>query len=288
VRLARFWTRAQAEATSPNGKKIRAGARGWSDDSLDAARNKALEIAQRVAERIASSSFSKQRYPYGDRPLPEPVIREFRSAGGDATAIVTRNVYGALVLNAEKLMFVDVDNPDGQTTTGSSLGSIFTGLFGKPKADPQTATRVMETLGSVVQRHGLSARVYETAAGFRIIITSAPFTAGSSAAESLLAEFGSDPLYIRLCRLQECFRARLTPKPWRCGMGNPPASFPIETPVAQQRFDRWQESYAAKTAAFATCRFVAAVGPASVIPEFDELIRYHDESTRASTDLRLA
>jgi len=287
VRLARYWTRAQAEATAPNGKKIRVGARGWSDDSLDAARSKALEIAQRVVERVLSSSFSKQRYPYGERPLPEPVIREFRSGNGDPTAIVTQNVYGALVLNADRLMFVDVDRPDGRTA-GASLGNMIAGWFGKPKGDPQAATRVMETLGSVVQRHGLSARVYETAAGFRVVITSAPFTAGSSDAEALLAEFGCDPLYVRLCRLQECFRARLTPKPWRCGMTNPPASFPIETPADQQRFDHWQDAYTAKTTAFATCRFVAGIGPGSVLPEFDELIHYHDGSTRASTDLRLA
>jgi len=25
----------------------------------------------------------------------------------------------------------------------------------------------------------------------------------------------SDPEYVKLCRIQECYRARLTPKPWR-------------------------------------------------------------------------
>ncbi len=192
------------------------------------------------------------------------------------------------MLNAAKLMFVDVDRDDAQTNAGASLGKMIAGLFGRPKADPQASTQIMEKLGSVAQRHALSARVYETAAGFRIIITSAPFTAGSSDAEALLAEFGCDPLYVRLCRLQECFRARLTPKPWRCRMSNPPVTFPIETPADQERFDRWQADYAAKTAALATCRFVAAVGPANIVPEFDELIRYHDESTRASVDARLA
>ncbi len=63
MRLARYWTRAQAEATAPNGKKVRTSARGWSDDSLDAARSRAVEIAQRVAERIASVIALKQRYP---------------------------------------------------------------------------------------------------------------------------------------------------------------------------------------------------------------------------------
>ena len=98
--------------------------------------------------------------------------------------------------------------------------------------------------------------MYETKAGYRVMITSGPFVAGSPDAESILTEFGCDPLYIRLCRMQECFRARLTPKPFRCGIKNPPVLFPFETPDAVDRFSRWETNYTSKTSSFATCRFL--------------------------------
>src|SRR5260370_31413409 len=135
MKIARYWTRAHAAATDRDGKTVSAMARGWSNDSLDAARACAVEIAQRVAERIASKLTSRAaRYPYGDRPLPEPVIQEFRSGGDAVSAIVTRNAYGALVLNASQLMFVDVDRPDKQSNAGATIGNMFSSPFAKPKA----------------------------------------------------------------------------------------------------------------------------------------------------------
>ncbi len=272
---------------SAKGRRVSAVARGWSDDSIEAARSRALEIAQRVADRVAAGLTTRQRYPYGDRPLPEPVVRDFKGESG-AGAIVTRNAYGALVLNADQLMFVDVDRPQDPRPR-ASLGTMVSSLFGKPKAEPPSASDgIVEKIGVVIQRNGLTARVYETKAGYRVLITSRSFTAGSPEAEALLEEFGSDPLYIRLCRLQECFRARLTPKPWRCSMTDPPVSFPFETPTAQQRFDRWQAGYDARRASFATCSFIAAVGSAAVALGFEPLIQYHDSETKATSALRLA
>lgn len=288
MKLARYWTRAQAETTAFDGKTVSVQARGWSDDSLDSARTRALEIAQRVAERIASKDESKQRYPYGDRPLPEPVIREFRGTDGERCAIVTRNAYGALVLNADRLMFVDVDRKDAQPGVGATLGKMVSSLFGKPKVGPPASNAILEAMHEVAQRHDLSARVYETAAGYRLLVTSVPFEATSSETEALLTEFDSDPLYVRLCRSQECFRARLTPKPWRCAMPNPPVEFPFETPEDLDRSRRWEADYNAKTTTLATCRYVATVGSGSASSDFDELIQYHDQETKAATDLRLA
>jgi len=289
MRLARFWTRANAQATYRNGKQFQVAARGWSDESLEAAYACALDIARKVADAVASGPASKRRYPYADRPLPEPLIQQLGTAGSSAAAIVTRNSYGALVLNTDQLMFVDVDRPEVQGGA-PAIGGLFSGLFGKPKvqAQPVDDSATLNAMNDVVQRHDLSARVYETAAGHRLLITNAPFKAGSPDAESLLAEFGSDPLYVRLCRAQDSFRARLTPKPWRCRMSNPTVEFPFETPQSQERYDRWVAAYDAKIASFATCRFVTALGAESIAPGFDDLIQYHDAQTKAASGLKLA
>ena len=110
----------------------------------------------------------------------------------------------------------------------------------------------------------------------------------SSAWNPVKQQFGADPLYIRLCRAQECFRARLTPKPWRCRVGLPPASFPFTTSKEEQRFREWEANYSSTTAQYATCRYLASFGAGRIEDELDELITYHDQETRSASALPLA
>jgi hypothetical protein len=274
MKTARYWTRGEAEAAGRGGS-FRAIARGWSDESIEAARSKAIEIARRIAERVSGGAASGPRYPYGDRPLPEPVLREF-DGDPNRRAIVTRNAYGALVLNTGHMMFVDVD----RKTASHPKGGLLSSLFGKPKTEP-VSDPLIDAMRAVTDRHKLAARLYQTAAGYRLIVTSAPFQAGSMEAETLLAEFHSDPLYIRLCRMQESFRARLTPKPWRCQFHAPPVEFPFETADDRSRFEKWERAYNAKGASFATCRFISELGSGSRNPDFRDLIEYHDHESKA-------
>ena len=48
------------------------------------------------------------RYEYSDRPLREETIQEIRNGDG-ISAVFTRNSYGAIVLNTNRVMFVNVD-----------------------------------------------------------------------------------------------------------------------------------------------------------------------------------
>ena len=281
MKTARYWTRGEGEAAGRAGS-FRAIARGWSDESIEAARSKAVEMARRIAERVSGGSASGPRYPYGDRPLPEPVLREF-DGGQNRHAIVTRNAYGALVLNTDRMMFADID----RKTASPAKGGLFSSWFGKSK--PETVSDpLIDAMRAVTDRHELAARLYETAAGYRLIVTSAPFQAGSTEAEVLLAEFHSDPLYVRLCRMQESFRARLTPKPWRCHFHAPPVEFPFETADDRSRFENWEREYNARGAAFATCRFISELGSGSVNPDFRDLIDYHDHASKALALHKLA
>jgi hypothetical protein len=265
MKLARFWTRAEETVGD-----ISITARGWSDQSIELAREKAREIARRVAQRLNTGAQATQ-YLYGDRPLPEPVIREL------PRAVVTRNAYGSLVLNTDRMMFVDIDKKE----TAKS-GGLLSSLFSKPAAP--AADPAIDAMQSVVSRHNLSARVYETSAGYRLIVTNRPIESASAESDALLKEFHSDPLYIRLCKLQESFRARLTPKPWRCGFHKPPVDFPYEDEAA---FQKWLRTYESKCSQFATCRFVTSFG-FETDPEFTDLIQYHDSETKAATALPLA
>lgn len=293
MKLARFWTRQEGEAVSSDGATVKAAARGWSNESLEAAAAKARDIANRVAARIASEEPSAKLYGYGDRPLPEPVLREFPDGSGAPVAVITRNAYGSDVLNARDLMFVDIDRED--TAAGSGGHGLLSGvmsLFGKSKPElapaPPPVDPVVADIQRVAERNALTVRVYKTAAGYRALVVSRRFDATSAATESLLREFGCDPLYIKLCKAQESFRARLTPKPWRCGLAAPPVSFPFAGPHEESMFREWDAKYKAAAAQFATCRFAGMFGSAGAESSFRELIDYHDRETKATSGLTLA
>ena len=177
--------------------------------------------------------------------------------------MVTRNAYGSLVLNTRDLMFVDIDRQD------------------QPAAAVPFIQRVTES-------NGLAARVYQTAAGYRALITSERIEAGSPRGDTLLQQFAADPLYVRLCRMQESFRARLTAKPWRCGTPVPPVSFPFVTSDEESRFRQWEAQYTEAAARYATCKYLTWIGPGRMDPSLEELIYYHDIETKASSTLPLA
>jgi hypothetical protein len=293
MKLAKFWTRQAGEARDSNGEVIRVLARGWSNESLQAAAEVARQIASTAAQRLATDFSDRKQYGYGDRPLPEPVVREFRDTTETPNAVITRNVYGALVMNARDLMFVDIDRENVQPVAAIAqnlMSSVFS-LFSKPAAQPappppQAGDGVVEGIQKVAARNGLVVRVYKTAAGYRAMVVNAGFDASSARSEELLKEFGADPLYVRLCKMQQSFRARLTPKPWRCEIGTPPVSFPFETADAEARFQQWVRQYTAKSAGYATCKFLASSGTPH--EAFSELVAYHDSETKAGSGLPLA
>lgn len=267
----------------------------------------ARDIARKVAERVAAGDQKAKQYGYGDRPLPEPVIQELRDESGSASAVITRNVYGALVMNARDLMFVDIDREGSSAATSAAgqdivqdvaqeLISGLSSLFGKPKPagppmpvqQPVAADPVVAEIQRVAARNNLSLRIYKTAAGYRALIFNMRFDPASGQSDAVLREFGSDALYMRLCKMQESFRARLTPKPWRMGMSQPPVSFPFEGANDEARFYQWVAKYTAASAGYATCRFVGGFGGGSIETGFPALIAYHDQETKASSGLPLA
>jgi hypothetical protein len=215
-------------------------------------------------------------------------VHDFGNGVDDPAAITTRNAYGSLVLNARDLMFVDIDRDDTAVSQAPDLVSSVMSLFGRAAPAAQKTSWVLNDIQSVTEQNGLAARVYKTAAGYRAIVTNVPFAAGTSETETLLRQFGSDPLYVRLCHMQESFRARLSPKPWRCGFRLPPSTFPFITPQEEARFRAWESDYSTAAAQYATCRYISTFGGVRILPEFEDLIAYHDQETKSNSSLPLA
>src|SRR5262249_35812590 len=87
---------------------------------------------------------------------------------------------------------------------------------------------------------------------------------------------GSDPLYVRLCQAQSCFRARLTPKPWRCGMRPPSAPYPWENSRRESQFRSWLLKYETAIREYSVCKLIDHLGPAAVHPEIAPIVSLHD------------
>lgn len=260
---------------------------GWSSVSAGDAQAAANQAAQRVADRFAANEFlpSHSGY-YPDRPFREQILQEIKTNTGEVSALVTRNSYGCQVLNTAHVMFVDVDLPEGKSRRG-----LLSRLFGRSPAAGSNATQegVIALVESWTSRKpGWGWRVYRTRAGLRLMATHGLVEAGSDLANATLEELNSDPLYRKLCQTQKCFRARLTPKPWRCGIHSRPARWPWADAKAEMLFQKWDAQYQSYAFNWATCSFLLHIGSPSIHPGVEAVLKLHDGMTRVDSVLKLA
>lgn len=278
--IPKHWASASGTADEPQGKRLAFRIWGWSEDSVAAAAAMARRRLAETCARVARGAFGSEAYFYGKTPLREEIVRVVGSTAEPA-AIVTRNRYGALVLNAARVPFIDVDAPGG-----GGGGGLMGRLFGR-KADP--AAEALERVRAACARHPrTSFRIYRTAAGLRVLATDLLLDPTSPQAGKLLEDFAADPFFTKLCRLQASFRARLTPKPWRCGVRLPPGQHPREAPSVQAAHARWLAEYEAASRSKATCVLIESQGPGRALPETQPIVEEHDRACRVGDKLPLA
>ena len=290
MKIPRYWAHGEARGHDRSGKAVGFTCWHWSDTSYDEALAKANVRAAEIVAKYATGA-DLNRYPYGVRPMREEIVQVVADRRGEQAAVVTRNGYGALVLNTPRAMFMDIDLGEERTTLRNRAAGFFTRLFGTKKP-PQDAGVLAEPGLEEVQRwaelhRDLSLRVYRTRAGLRLLVTSHTFNPTDPRVNEMMVELNCDPLYIRLCKAQECFRARLTPKPWRCGVKNPPSTFPFESDGLAAIYRQWLEDYNRACAPFAICRLVTAIG-SSVHPEVAPLLELHDKYCCINEGCKLA
>ena len=198
----------------------------------------------------------------------------------DEHNIVTRNRYGARVLNTDELLFLDIDYVPPR------FGEWFAGLFGKKVPDVKTRIfRRIEELSGLPEFDGVGFRVYETCRGVRLLLsTRAKTVLRSPEMAPLFRKFGADPLYSELCVRQNCCRARLTPKPARIRMKTLlKFRFPYKE-EEKEAIHAWLTEYEAKSKNYAVCRLAARYGKRFTSPA----VEFHDRVTGAESRLPLA
>ena len=239
MHFPKFWAR---------GEKDSARVWRWSDVSVEDAQQQADQRAIELAKIFAEQGRRFDKYSYGSRPLREEIVEQTDGV------VISRNIYGALVLNAANAMFVDID-------------------FGE-ESTPERDKAALERGRAWAARHGVTMRAYRTYAGQRWLVTSASFDPKTST--PMLQDAGSDPLYVKLCVTQASFRARLTPKPWRLGMRPPRARFPFTSQDDEADFRIWQAGYERKSAGYVACKLLETVGNAPVAADVAAVVEQHD------------
>ena len=166
-------------------------------------------------------------------------------------------------------------------------------------------------------------RLYETPAGFRLIAVHDLVVPSNEVVAEWFTYFHADANYIRLCQVQQCFRARLTAKPWRMNEVNDnklnkqiPANnfWFIDTSLddasldamdeeqyddfEKQQFElvarqQWIDSYDNFAKNYKACRYIKSFGDQQnnnslVTKAVDEFVTWHDEACQVDKELPMA
>lgn len=318
-----FWAESRLKERRA-GKSYSLRRYGWSNVSQEDAQALADQRLHDAMEAILQGEpigRREKRASYGVEGVP--IREEVVSRHGET--VVTRNIYGARCLNAPNAFFVDVDFPE---SNGAVYGCVV-GLvcfvvvaacfvFIKGFIFVKIAATVGCIMASVVvsalyrtvvslrggienivrgriehffaKREMWRWRVYRTPAGFRMLILHRPFNPDDPEVEEVFKGLGADPLYAKLCRKQQCFRARVSPKPWRIGCKQMAPRNKV-WPIAPERMPerlKWIEHYERTAIDFAACRFEGEFGEGIPDSAIVAVQRLHDQLCRAESGLPIA
>ncbi len=287
MKIPLFWTKETYTGTDPYGGKITCLAYGSSLKDLAEAKQDAAERARRIFDYLIKNK-EPRTYDYSERPLREEIKKTLQKERKDV-AVITRNRYGALILNTASVCFADVDFPNIEPR---GLIDAVLLLFSSKRREQRrqesreaTVKRVGEWAGENPNR---SFRVYRTFAGLRLLFTDRLYNPASSEVADLFSSLGVDMLYRMLTEKQGCFRARLTPKPWRCKATNPPSQFPWEDERDEQIYRQWESDYKDKASGYTTCKLLKAFGKTNPRSEIKEIMEMHDRWACGDMDAPLA
>lgn len=323
--VPQYWAESRTQVRKA-GRQVTVRRFGWSDVSLEDAQAQADARAQDALQRILSGESLARREPKAAYNGAEgvPIREEIVSRHGDT--IITRNVYGALCLNTPNVLFADVDlqyDPSCRLTLFVFVSMLLGAGAIAWTMESRVAMCVLALLALLLSgtvgrlllrlRHGLSGgaeqvarnriarfveqhpmwsvRVYRTPAGLRVLVTHQTFQPGDTEVAEFFAAVDTDPVYVRMCLHQQCFRARVSPKPWRIGIRDHlrprPGVWPVAAEYLPQRAT-WIAEYDATATSFAACEWIDSLGSGLTHSDVRPVVELHDDLSRATQKLPLA
>lgn len=292
---------------------------GWSDESPQAAQAHADARTREAFERVLAGEplpRQERRAAYlGSEGVP--IREEIIQRHGEA--IITRNRYGAWCLNVEDVLFADVDletfvpgclpmlwllpiallpiliglatgHPGWGLLVAIAAVWISTAVHRRAALhrfhrDDGPKERARRRIAQFVRSQSdWRARLYRTPNGYRLIATHRRFAPDDPAVAAAFEALGVDTVYRELCRQQQCFRARLTAKPWRIGIHDKlkPAYAAWQPEHAQlSQRQAWIAEYERKAADHAACHYLETLGKGRDDADILPVIELHDRLCHA-------
>lgn len=312
------WVKGFAQGSFKDGKKFEAPIWAGSDQSEAEAQ---VELANAISERIkmwgerSSKKTAEHRSAeYGLSDLVETLLERGEKPELGQWA-VTRNGYGCQTLCVEHLFIADIDGAHanywnqlwhratafekfktwcaGFTETGRQQLAIKHAqklAWEKKLAQaellwpgaPKDRLDALARLYHITEEDPtLSLEVFRTTRGFRVFERSRPWNPRDESTQKLMSQMGCDHVYMMLCKKQDCFRARLDAKPWRCGSVRPDARYPFKSEEQKVAFEQWLEDFERKAALKRACAWVGRIGALPSWEVSDDLCAFHEQRSGA-------
>lgn len=324
--VPRYWAEGRVQ-NREDGRQVTIRRFGWSNESQEAAQAHAdARAAEALGIVLAGTPLARRepKIPYNGAegvPIREEIVDR------RLDCVITRNSYGAKCLNTPNVFFADIDfEPEsafGACAIGLSMLAVAAAIpawYFAPRfrvvivAVPAAlilmaivlrfAFKMVDRLrGGVeeiarervqwfVERHpDWNVRLYRTPAGMRVMALHRTFDPTEQEVEEAFQELGADPVYAQMCLRQHCFRARVSPKPWRIGIGEHlrprPGVWPVK-PEHMARRTAWLREYDAQSTAYASCSFVESLGSGRIDPHAKLVQELHDQLCQATSSLPIA
>lgn len=325
--VPQYWAEASLKKRI-NGRQVTVKRFGWSDVSETEAQQHADNRAVAAMAELESGKKirpreSKVAYNGADGiPIREEIVEQHNDC------VITRNSYGALCLNTPDVLFADVDFEFEQgfssllfstfITVAIITGFLFDWL--NISGNVLVAVIVAAIILSVILATLLSKlllwmaggvekraknriykfakkhpdwhlRLYRTPAGYRVLVMHKTFDPTSEETWHFFTALKSDPIYMQMCKNQRCFRARISPKPWRIGVETHikprRAAWPINPDKMPERI-KWVADYEKAAHKYASCQFEEKLGSSTVNSKAEYVRSLHDKYSNANAHWPIA
>ena len=323
--VPQYWAESRLQHRE-KGRQVTLRRFGWSDASQsDAQANADLRVKEALARVLAGEKLPKKdpKIPYNGVtgiPIREEIVSRHRET------IVTRNSYGARCLNTPNVFFADIDFPERPSLRFTfvvfaalifSVGIVawvmsskmvgvtlaLLALFLTSSISKAVHQAIQKATGGA--EHGArnriyrflakypewNLRLYRTPAGMRVLATHTLFSPSDPKVGECFRALDTDPAYAAMCLNQQCFRARVSAKPWRIGIQDHLRPRPGVWPVAPERLplrNSWLARYEKVASSYAACIFLESLGSGAVHPEARFVQELHDKLCNATSKLPIA
>ncbi|MFH2047156.1 MAG: hypothetical protein ABIK92_18665 [Pseudomonadota bacterium] len=317
--VPRYWSESKTKKIV-EGRQFTIKRFGWSDLSEQDAKAHAddrLKEAVKTLETEGDVRRIDHKTSYNGAegiPIREEVISKHQDV------IISRNSYGSLCLNTPDVMFADIDFEYEASFKTHVVAFIFLSfcaaiisLFFKSwlalflsaiavlvfiptmaklihrmilSLNGGFERKAIETIKKVsIESPELHFRLYRTPLGFRVLLMNDTYSPTSDTAINLLKDLQSDSIYVQMCKNQNCFRARVSPKPWRIGIERikpQPGVWPIKEERMKDRRE-WVDMYEKKAKNYSSCHFLMQLGSVKVSPKAEFVRKIHDDLCKVSS-----